>query len=90
MCGIPKQDFKHVCMATGTLYPQKLAITSPTSGGHSVGIVRSQAQTMEYVWPLINVSRARARDMGSCSNSLQSSGYAAVLMSKFPLRFLLG
>jgi hypothetical protein len=25
-----------------------LAITSPTSGGHSVSIVRSQTQTMEF------------------------------------------
>jgi hypothetical protein len=32
----------------GTLYPQKLAITSPTSGGRSVGIVRSLTQTMEF------------------------------------------
>jgi hypothetical protein len=31
-----------------TLYPQKLAITSPTSGGRSVGIVRSRTQTMEF------------------------------------------
>jgi hypothetical protein len=30
------------------LYPQKLAITSPTSGGRSVGIVRSRTQTMEF------------------------------------------
>jgi hypothetical protein len=28
----------------GTLYPQKLAINSPTSGGRSVGIVRSRTQ----------------------------------------------
>jgi hypothetical protein len=34
----------------GTLYPQKLAITSPTSGGRSVGIVRSRTQTMEFVF----------------------------------------
>jgi hypothetical protein len=33
----------------GTLHPQKLAITSPTSGGRSVGIVRSRTQTMEFV-----------------------------------------
>jgi hypothetical protein len=33
----------------GTLYPQKLAITSPTSGGSSVGIVRSRTQTMEFI-----------------------------------------
>jgi hypothetical protein len=39
--------------ARGTLYPQKLAITSPTSGGRSVGIVRSRAQTMEFVCCLI-------------------------------------
>jgi hypothetical protein len=32
----------------GTLYPQKLAITSPTSGGRSVGIVLSRTQTMEF------------------------------------------
>jgi hypothetical protein len=32
----------------GTLYPQKLAISSPTSGGRSVGIVRLQTQTMEF------------------------------------------
>jgi hypothetical protein len=32
----------------GTLYPQKLAITSPTIGGRPVGIVRSRTQTMEF------------------------------------------
>jgi hypothetical protein len=32
----------------GNLYPQKLAITSPTSGGRSVGIVRSRTQAMEF------------------------------------------
>jgi hypothetical protein len=32
----------------GTLNPHKLAITSPTSGGRSVGIVRSRTQTMEF------------------------------------------
>jgi hypothetical protein len=28
-----------------TLYPQKLALTSPTSGGHSVGIVRLRTES---------------------------------------------
>jgi hypothetical protein len=32
----------------GTLYPQKLAISSLTSGGRSVGIVRLRTQTMEF------------------------------------------
>jgi hypothetical protein len=31
------------------LYSQKLAVTSPTSCGHSVVIVRSRTQAMEFV-----------------------------------------
>jgi hypothetical protein len=31
------------------LYPQKLALTSPTSGGRSVGIVGSQTKATELV-----------------------------------------
>jgi len=27
------------------LYPQKLALTSPTGGGHSVGMVRSRTKS---------------------------------------------
>jgi hypothetical protein len=30
------------------LYPQTLALTSPTSGGHSVGIVRSRIQNTQF------------------------------------------
>ena len=30
------------------LYPQKLALTSPTGGGHSVSIVRSWTKTKEF------------------------------------------
>jgi hypothetical protein len=30
------------------LYPQKWALTSPTSGGRSVGIVRSQIQATDF------------------------------------------
>jgi hypothetical protein len=32
------------------LYPQKLALTSPTSGGRSVGIVRSCTQATEIFY----------------------------------------
>jgi hypothetical protein len=32
----------------GTLYPQKWALTSPTSGGRSVGIVRSRTKATEF------------------------------------------
>jgi hypothetical protein len=31
----------------GTLYPQKLALTSPTSGGRSFGMVRLQTKATE-------------------------------------------
>jgi len=30
------------------LYPQKLALTSPTGGGRSVGIVRVQTKATEF------------------------------------------
>jgi hypothetical protein len=31
------------------LYPQKLALTFPTGGGRSVGIVRSRTKAMEFL-----------------------------------------
>jgi hypothetical protein len=31
------------------VYPQKLALTSPTGGGRSVGIVRSRTKAMEFI-----------------------------------------
>jgi hypothetical protein len=37
-----------------TLYKQKLALTSPTGGGRSVGIVRLRTKTTEFVFiPLL-------------------------------------
>jgi hypothetical protein len=32
------------------LYPQKLTLTSATSGGRSVGVVRSQTKATEFVF----------------------------------------
>jgi hypothetical protein len=31
-----------------TRYPQKLALTSPTSGGRSVGIIRMRTEATEF------------------------------------------
>jgi hypothetical protein len=39
----------------GILYPQKLALSSPTSGGRSVGIVRSVTQSTEFVFFFLKV-----------------------------------
>jgi len=32
------------------LYPQKLALTSPTGGGRSVGIVRVRTKATEFIY----------------------------------------
>jgi hypothetical protein len=37
-----------LCWPRNTLYPQNLALTSPTSGGSSVGTVRSRTQATEF------------------------------------------
>jgi hypothetical protein len=37
----------------GTFYPQKLSLTSPTSGGRSVGVIRSRTQATEFFVRLI-------------------------------------
>jgi hypothetical protein len=50
-CGLEIREYSHrdpLWRPCGTLYPQKLAIISPTSGGRSVGIVCSQTQAMEF------------------------------------------
>jgi hypothetical protein len=38
------------------LYPQKLALTSPTGGGLSVGIVRSRTEATEFKFKLVRIS----------------------------------
>jgi len=35
------------------LYPQKLALTSPTGGGRSVGIVRTRTKATEFSFSLV-------------------------------------
>ena len=34
-------------------YPQKLALTSPTGGGRSVGIVRVRTKATEFIFSLV-------------------------------------
>jgi len=38
------------------LYPQKLALTSPTGGGRSVGIVRSRTKATEFSLYILHLS----------------------------------
>jgi hypothetical protein len=45
------------------LYPQKLALTSPTVGGRSVGIVRSRTKAMECRLVLALILSAAVRTL---------------------------
>jgi hypothetical protein len=47
--GLESRDPDHATR----LYPQKLALTSPTRGGRSVGIVRSETKTTELLLLLL-------------------------------------
>jgi hypothetical protein len=42
------RPYGSVTLSRGTFYPQKLALTSSTSVGHSIGIVRSRSENMEF------------------------------------------
>jgi hypothetical protein len=46
----------------GTLYSQTLALTSPTSGGRSVGIVRSRTQDKDF-FLVFKRFRVRSEDL---------------------------
>jgi hypothetical protein len=47
--GLENREYGRRDPSRGTLHPQQLALTSPTSGGRSAGIVRSWTQTMEFI-----------------------------------------
>ena len=57
------------------LYPQKLALTSPTGGGRSVGIVRSRTKATEFFFVLEEIDL-----------SLSSAGfYSRIIRCKFSI-----
>jgi hypothetical protein len=63
----------------GTLFPQKLALTLPTRGGCSVGIVRSRTLATEFVSCSV---LALTNEEGTCSRfSSQSSALLSVFLS---------
>jgi hypothetical protein len=55
----------------GTLYPQKLALTSLTSGSSSVGIVRSRTQDMEFSFLTASISDLATILRGESSLAVQ-------------------
>jgi hypothetical protein len=65
-----------LCWPRNTLYPQTLALSSPTRSGHSVGIVRSRTKATEFVFIL---SPAPA----GCSHP--GSAIHAVFLADYPV-----
>jgi hypothetical protein len=60
----------------GTLYPQKLAITSPISGGRSVGIVRSRIRPWSLfclLW-FITLSVEQDETVRRCTSEIVAAG----------------
>jgi hypothetical protein len=47
-----------------TLCPQKLALTSPTSGGHPVGIVRSRTKAKEVIISFLLLAKLLFQNFG--------------------------
>jgi hypothetical protein len=73
-----------------TLYSQKLALTSATSGGRSVGIVYLRTKATEFSFSLYNIHAKKAhimRQNGILFVVFVSSLFCAVSMDlgKFPL-----
>jgi hypothetical protein len=55
------------------LYPQKLALTSPSGGGRSVGIVRSRTKATEFSLVLVSLFSGNSRRMGETIERPQAS-----------------
>jgi hypothetical protein len=59
----------------GTFYPQNLALNWPTSGGRSVGIIRSRTQTTDFfsyiiLYVIVIMSHTMSSQISSLHNSL--------------------
>ena len=67
-----------------TFYPQKLALTSPTGGGRSVGIVRSRTKAIEFSFSLDNIGLLTAERV----TRVPRSGYNLILNFKFMIMTL--
>jgi hypothetical protein len=81
--GLENRDYgcrDHSRWPRDTLYPQKLALTSPTSGGCSVSIVHSRTETSLSLLPVLYVK--------SNSNTGLNTVYLASLYRVWQANFL--
>jgi hypothetical protein len=84
-CGLENREYGHRDLSRsscGTLYAQKLALTSPTSGRRSVDIVGSRTQTTESFsinnLNLLNVLYARL----DYSNAISTPLFLSALLKQ--------
>jgi hypothetical protein len=69
---------------------KKLAISSPTSGGRSVGIVRSRTQTMEFVCLIFSVPHYNYSPPEHGPSQMLTSGFDSVkFVLQMPHNYLL-
>jgi hypothetical protein len=71
-CGLENREYGRrdlLRRPRDNLYPQKLALTWSTSGGRSVGIVRSRTQTMDFV-VCLSLYRGLRNDVDNMKNTL--------------------
>jgi hypothetical protein len=66
-----------------TLYPQKLALTSPTYGGRSVGIIHLRAKTTEFVCLFFVVSDICLLKKSSFLRAVGSSRTARPILTHY-------
>ena len=70
------------------LFPQKLALTSPTGGGRSVGIVRSRTKATEFNICINTLHKGEDDDTNNRSkNGLQQGDVLSPLLFNFALDY---
>jgi hypothetical protein len=72
--GLENREYSRGDPSRDTFYPQKLALTSPTSGGRSVGIVGSRTKATVFVFCLFVQLGGR-----SCVHCCTAAYYCTVL-----------
>jgi len=70
------------------LYPQKLALTSPTGGGRSVGMVRSRTKATEFSLVLSPFHGTIIHDLRVCVCSTGTVQFLCMSLLRLPLLLL--
>jgi hypothetical protein len=77
---VENREYGHrgpLCWPRNTLYPQKMALTSPTSGSRSVSIVHLWTKVMEFVLFVVISTLIKVKFIFSQGNIKPNSDYRA-------------